>query len=79
MSRLLADGQTRERLLHGSDFPFPATPLAFAGTIGVFEAARLQAIKNVIEQDFALKDALGIGRVSAERAYRLICNEESRS
>ena len=79
MSRLLADGEAKDRLLHGSDFPFPATPLAFAGTLGVLKAARLQAIENPIEQDFALKEALGIGRASAERAYRLICEEESRS
>lgn len=79
MSRLLADDEAKDRLLHGSDFPFPATPLAFVGTLGVPEAARLQAMENLIEQDFALKDALGIGRASAERAYRLICEEDSRS
>ena len=79
MSRLLADDEAKDRLLHGSDFPFPATPLAFAGTLGVRKAARLQAIDNLIERDFALKDALGIGRASAERAYRLICEEDSRS
>lgn len=79
MSRLLADGEAKDRLLHGSDFPIPATPFAFVGTLGVLKAARLQAIENLIEQDLALKDALGIGRASAERAYRLICEEDSRS
>ena len=78
MARLLADDEAKDRLLHGSDFPFPAAPLAFAGTIGMPKAVRLQAIDNLIEQDFALKDALGIGRASAERAYRLICQEDSR-
>ena len=71
--RLLADHEATDRLLHGSDFPFPAVPLAFAGTLGPVKAASLQAIQNPIEQDFALKEALGIGRASAERAYRLIC------
>jgi predicted TIM-barrel fold metal-dependent hydrolase len=79
MSRLLGDDAAKTRLLHGSDFPFPATPLAFVGTLGMLKAARLQAVKNQIEQDFALKEALGIGRASAERAYRLICGEERRS
>jgi len=79
MSRLLGDDVAKARLLHGSDFPFPATPLAFVGTLGMLTAARLQAINNLIEQDFALKEALGIGRASAERAYRLICGEERRS
>jgi len=77
MSRVLADGAAKARLLHGSDFPFPAAPLAFAGKVGVLKAARLQAIDNLMEQDFALKEALGIGRASAERGYRLICGEES--
>ena len=76
MSRLLADDHARERLLHGSDFPFPPAPVAFAGSLGVLQAARLQAMNNVVEQDFSLKEALGIGRASAERAYRLVCGDE---
>lgn len=74
--RLLADHEASERLLHGSDFPFPASPLAFADILGAKQAARLQAIENSLEQDLALKVALKIGRTSAERAYRLICGEE---
>jgi len=70
--RLLADPQAKERLLHGSDFPFPAVPLAFARVVGLKEATRLQLIPNGMRQDFALKEALGIGRVSAERAYRFV-------
>ncbi len=70
--RLLADEPACARLLHGSDFPFPAIPLAFAQTIGAGEAGRLQALPNLIRQDFALKEALGIGRASAERAARLL-------
>ena len=77
--RLLVDHEARERLLHGSDFPFPAVPLAFVSVIGLKKAIPLQAIQNWVQQDLALKEALGIGRTSAERAYRLICDEESRS
>ncbi|MBI1899816.1 MAG: amidohydrolase family protein [Planctomycetia bacterium] len=71
-ARLLADDLAKSRLLHGSDFPFPAIPLGFAGTIGATKAAVLQLEKNLIRQDFALKEALGIGRASAEQAYRLV-------
>jgi predicted TIM-barrel fold metal-dependent hydrolase len=71
--RLLADHEASERLLHGSDFPFPAVPLAFAGVIGLKKAILLQMIQNWMEQDLALKEALGIGRTSAERAYRFVC------
>jgi len=69
--RLLTDAKARERLLHGSDFPFPAFPLAFWDVIGP-KAALLQLIPNWLKQDFALKEALGIGQVSAERAYQFI-------
>jgi predicted TIM-barrel fold metal-dependent hydrolase len=70
--RLLADKPIHGRLLHGSDFPFPPVPMAFAEKIGLAEALRLQAMPNLIGQDLALKEALGIGRASAERAYNLI-------
>jgi predicted TIM-barrel fold metal-dependent hydrolase len=73
--RLLADQAACERLLHGSDFPFPAIPLAFAAKIGTMEAFRLQALPNLIQQDFQLKEALGIGRISAERAFRLLARD----
>lgn len=70
--RLLADKPACERLVHGSDFPLPALPMTFAGTIGTKQALRIQGVANIIQRDLALKEALGIGRASAERAYRLI-------
>lgn len=70
--RLLDDPLACERLLHGSDFPFPAIPTAFAGRIGAMEAPRLQVMSSLIHQDYALKEALGVGRASAERAARLL-------
>ncbi|MBN1853957.1 MAG: amidohydrolase family protein [Pirellulales bacterium] len=76
--RLCADRVASERLLHGSDFPFPAAPVAFARVIGFKRALSLQAMGNWMEQDLALKEALGIGRTSAERAYRMICNATNR-
>jgi uncharacterized protein len=77
--RVLADEFAKTRLLHGSDFPFLAMPLAFAGKIGALDAVLMQLDPNFIHQDFDLKEVLGIGRASAERGYRLICKVESRS
>jgi uncharacterized protein len=76
--RILADEFVKTRLLHGSDFPFPAMPLEFAGKIGSIKAALMQLDPNFIRQDFDLKEALGIGRASAERAYRLVMRTENR-
>jgi uncharacterized protein len=70
--RLLDNKEILGRLLHGSDFPFPSVPLGFAKKIGRIQALSLQLLSNVLQQDFALKQALGIGRASAERAYRLV-------
>jgi predicted TIM-barrel fold metal-dependent hydrolase len=78
VQRLLADTEAKERLLHGSDFPFPSVPLAFAGVLGLKKAILLQVIDNSMEQDLALKQALDIGRKSAERAYRFIVDATNR-
>jgi predicted TIM-barrel fold metal-dependent hydrolase len=73
--RLLDDKVARERLLHGSDFPFPAVPMGFAEKIGMAKALRLQAMGNLLRQDYELKEALAIGRASAERAYRFFAEK----
>lgn len=62
---------TRERLLHGSDFPFPAAPKAFSSQIGNEAAERITNLTNWIRRDFELKEALGIGLVSAKRSHAL--------
>lgn len=70
--RLLENPLARSRLLHGSDFPFPAAPHAFAAQIGEEVAMRISAEANWIKKDFDLKEALGIGAASAERAYDVV-------
>lgn len=59
----------RSRLLHGSDFPFPASPAAFGNRIGAAMALQLERETNLLKKDFELKEALGIGRASAQRSY----------
>jgi predicted TIM-barrel fold metal-dependent hydrolase len=77
--RLVDDQAARERLLHGSDFPFPAVPMGFAEKLGLQETLRLQSMPNLLRQDYELKEALGIGRASAERAYRFFVEKEGRA
>jgi predicted TIM-barrel fold metal-dependent hydrolase len=67
-TRLLEEPLARSRLLHGSDFPFPAAPEAFAKQIGGESAERISKEKNWLKKDLDLKKALGIGTASAERA-----------
>lgn len=71
--RLLANPLASSRLLHGSDFPFPVSPAAYAARIGGAAVAdRIQGEKSWIKQDFELKKALGIGLASARRAYEVV-------
>lgn len=70
--RLLNQGpNVRDRLLHGSDFPFPSAPANFKAMIGKEASERISSEGNWIRRDFELKVALGIGLESARRAYRL--------
>lgn len=74
--RLRRDGLAVERLVHGSDFPVPPHAWAFLPEIGWAGLRRIQRIRNPLTKDLALKTALGVGRASAERAYRLLCGPE---
>lgn len=70
--RLLDTPGASERLLHGSDFPFPAAPNEFVGRIDQATADRLTKESNWLKKDFGLKQALGIGDASAQRAFQLV-------
>ncbi|MBX3444916.1 MAG: amidohydrolase family protein [Planctomyces sp.] len=70
--RLIDDELGRERLLHGSDFPFPCAPIAFSGIVKQDELTRIRTLDSELARDLALKDALGIGRTCAERAHQLV-------
>ncbi len=61
----------RSRLLHGSDFPFPANPAAFIARLGLEASVRLELESNLLKRDFDLKEALGIGRDSAQLAWKV--------
>jgi len=70
--RLLKADHVRDRLLHGSDYPFPVVPEAFIPQIDEATAKQVSSEANWIKRDLALKQALGIGNASAERAYTLV-------
>jgi hypothetical protein len=74
--RLLRDALAVERLVHGSDFPVPPHAWPFLPEIGWAGLRRIQRIQNPLTKDLALKTLLGVGRASAERAYRLVCGPE---
>lgn len=75
--RLLDNPLAKSRLLHGSDYPFPASPQAYATKIGEKAARRLNLESNWLKRDLELKEALGIGRASAARGFELILGDKS--
>jgi predicted TIM-barrel fold metal-dependent hydrolase len=66
--RLLETPEVHGRVLHGSDFPLPPQPLAFADRIGLRRARTIGSIPSAFERDVALKDALGLPREFLGRA-----------
>lgn len=70
--RLLDAATVRDRLLHGSDFPFPINANAHADRIGKETVQAIAKEKSWIGKDYQLKKALGIGQISAERAWQVV-------
>ncbi|MFO0816263.1 MAG: amidohydrolase family protein [Gemmatales bacterium] len=70
--RLLNDPALASRLLHGSDFPFPVSPISYEKRIGKEKVQAINKLRSWIAKDYQLKEALGIGRVSAERAWQVV-------
>ncbi|MBL8820994.1 MAG: amidohydrolase [Planctomycetia bacterium] len=71
-SRLLENTAICDRLLHGSDFPFPISPSSYAARIGSETVKNINKEKSWIAKDYLLKEALGIGKASAERAWKVL-------
>lgn len=75
--RLLDTPMVSERLLHGSDFPYANSPSAFSSRISKEAVQNIYREKSWLAKDFLLKDAVGIGRASAERAWTLVMKEST--
>ncbi|MCC6784510.1 MAG: amidohydrolase family protein [Planctomycetes bacterium] len=71
LRRLLDDDEVRARLVHGSDYPFPAVPAGFRAELGERRCAELAAERNPLARELALKAALGL-EDSQWRAARLL-------
>ena len=77
VKRLLEHKDLLPRMLHGSDFPFPSSPFAFRGLLGLQRALEIQSEKNFLKRDLALKAALGFGVASAQRVHGLLASSSS--
>jgi predicted TIM-barrel fold metal-dependent hydrolase len=57
--RILEAPEIHGSVIHGSDFPLPPQPLAFADRIGLRAARRVASLPSLFERDVALKRAVG--------------------
>jgi uncharacterized protein len=60
------------RFVHGSDYPVPATPFAFARRGGADERARARAEANPLQRDIALKRLAGVPDAVLARGSELL-------
>jgi len=65
-------GHLHDRLVHGSDYPVEPMVLPFAGDLGRERTATLRRIRNPLDRDLCLKEALGFPASLFARAYRLL-------
>ena len=60
------------RFVHGSDYPVPTTPFAFAGRGDRAERARARAEANPLQRDVALKRLAGVPDAVLERGAQIL-------
>lgn len=74
LARFAREPGIRDRTLYGSDFPVPGSSAYFVHRLGVRTAFRLQRVRNPLERDVAIKEALGYDALSLTRAASLLPN-----
>ena len=72
LPRILEEAGVLDRLVHASDFPFPANALVFWNRLGPGKLLELCAEPNIFERDLQLKQALGLPPACFERGARLL-------
>lgn len=72
LPELLRDSGVVERMVHGSDFPFPPNAMAWWNRMQPRTTARLLQEQNLLERDLQMKRALGVPEAVFERGARLL-------
>lgn len=72
VARILEHPLARERVLLGSDYPVPITPILMPRRLGLREAVRLQRISNPLQRNLEALRALGMPAEAATRAKAIL-------
>ena len=70
--RVLASEVARERVILGSDFPVPISPMVFAPQLGFRKARKLSQINNPLQQNLEVFKALGVDDAILGRGTELL-------
>ena len=70
--RVLANAEARNRVVLGSDFPVPVSPMVFSPQLGWSRARELTKIDNPLQQNLEVFRALGVGDEILHRGAKLL-------
>ncbi len=70
--KVLADELATERVILGSDFPVPVSPMVFAPKIGVKKATELAKIENPIQRNLETFRAVGVPESVMHRSAEIL-------
>ena len=70
--RVLADDVARQRVMLGSDFPVPVSPMVFSPQIGWGRARELARITNPLQQNLEVFQELGVDEGICGRAAEIL-------
>jgi len=73
LKRTLRIPGVRAKLVHGSDFPIPSTPLFFRSALGK-EYHRVRQMPSWLDRDVAIKSAAGVGEDVFRRGGELLAS-----
>ena len=72
LPRLLEEPTVMDRIIHASDWPFPANALIFWTRLAPGRLLRLCSETNLFERDYRLKQAIGLPPAVFERGAQLL-------
>lgn len=72
LTKVLKHPLARERVIYGSDFPVPVSPMVFAGTLGVRRAQELSKIKNPIQKNLVVMKEMGVDDAILQRGASIL-------
>jgi len=77
LKRLLNTPGVRDRLVQGTDYPVPPTPIVWPIAIGPLKAIKLQLHKNPFDQDYLSKIAVGFPEEQFYRGHDVFLGQRS--